>query len=108
MLTSYKTPDAPWHQSQLIDCLINSLNCKTCTQKNEEPESDPRSACKVDPLRGWWMRDIWVSQLVGQRTLVLYLMAERRFGWGFPVKPEAAGGGRTPCAALPGSRTRTG
>ena len=23
-------------------------------------ESDPRSACKVDPLRGWWMRDIWV------------------------------------------------
>src|SRR3954451_451631 len=37
MLTSYKTPDAPWHQSQLIDCLINSLNCKTCTQKNEEP-----------------------------------------------------------------------
>jgi hypothetical protein len=23
-------------------------------------ESDPRSACKVDPLRGWWMRGIWV------------------------------------------------
>ena len=23
-------------------------------------EFDPRSACKVDPLRGWWMRDIWV------------------------------------------------
>jgi hypothetical protein len=53
------------------------------------------------------MLGILVLWQLAQRTLALHLMAERRFGWGFPVKPEATGGGRTQCAALPGSRTET-
>jgi hypothetical protein len=56
MLSSYKTPDAPWHHSRQTAGLIHSLNHETCTQKNEEPIKETISDIKIGlPVSRWFV-----------------------------------------------------